>query len=837
MACFVHHDNTASGLSSFREPGVRPHYTPDRVVRIRHATIQLALDPEGARFEGEARLSLSALPTFRGRFALDLDDVEVDSVVDGQGGALSWAHEAGQIVIRAPSVPAEVVVRWHGQDPERGLYFTGPTPHEPGRAPMAWTQCQDEDGHFVFPCHDHPSVKHPWTLELIAPEGYTLLSNGERIDGGAEGGRAWARYEQRQPMPAYLVTFVAARLSVVEAEGAVIPVRYLVPEGSEDRVQRAFGKTPEMIACFEEQLEIPYPWPRYDQVVVHDFVFGGMENVSCTTMTDVLLVDDRAELEGRLDGLVAHELAHQWFGDLVTCQDWSQGWLNESWATYMEAVWWEHSRGPEEAIWYRFTTARGYLEEHDGRYRRPIVSYDFREPIDLFDRHLYNKGSCVLWTLRHTLGDEAFWGGVRRYLERHAHDTVHTRHFQRAMEEVSGTNLDGFFHQWVHRPGHPSLVVRLGTESERISVTIEQQGGAGPPGAEALFELPLLLQIEDEGRVEQVVLQIREASRTYVLPASASAHVRIDPGYRVLAQIRLEGPDTWLQRLTLDPCPVLAVRAARALLASDSRRGRAAVELALSQHPFHGVRGTLAGLLAEIGTEPVRRRLIERLGAEEDPRVRRALATALGRWRTADAADALIALLDEELPTWHLQGAALVALGKTRDPRAVAVIEAHLDTDAWADWIRQRALEGLAATEDPRVLPRLLAYTGVDRSDRARAAAVTALAALADVGEAPLRKVVVDRLLELLPGPGFRTQLAIIAALGQVQDRRALPALGRVHRSAPDGRARRAAFEAMARIQRGRTTEAGLLALRKQLEELVEDNARLRRRLDRLGDG
>ena len=830
MACFCRHGVAADAPIGFAEPGVRPHYAPDRVVRIERSTIRLTVDPQARTFSGQAEIELRALPTFQGQFALDLDDVEVDSVT-GEGAPLDWEHTDGQVVIRAADVPSEVVIRWHGANPARGLYFTGPTEAEPGRAPMAWTQCQDEDGHFVFPCHDHPSVKHPWTLEITAPAGYTLLSNGRQIAQLDIGDQVRATFEQAEPMPAYLVTFVAAKLTVTTASWNGRPVRFLVPEGEDEHVERAFGRTVAMIDHFSSRFGVPYPWPRYDQVVVHDFVFGGMENTACTTMTDVLLVDPKANLEWQPDGLVAHELAHQWFGDLVTCRDWSQGWLNESWATYVEALWWEQSRSPADAIWYRWKTAQGYFAEASGRYARPIVSYDFREPIDVFDRHLYNKGSCVLWTLRHQLGDRAFWPGVKRYLEQNAHRTVHTRDFQRALEEVSGSNLDGFFAQWVHRAGHPKLQVKLGREHGQLTVTVtqEQEGAKEQP-----FDLVLRLEVVEAGEARTVDLHVTEPERTWVLVGSERAHVRVDPGYRVLAQITLTGPDTWLAALAEDPDPVLAVRAARALQKKDGRRAREALEAAFVGHPHWAVRSEIASQLAATGADRARDLLVARLGQESEPRVRRAIAEGLGRLRGEAAADALLALLGEELPTWQLEGAALHALGRTRDPRAVTTIRGRLGTQSWADWVRQRALEGLAHTRDAAVLPDLLAHTTASHGDRTRGAAAIALSLLAQHGEDAVRTEAVERLSAMVAEPGFRAQLAAISGLSRLRDRRALPALEHAHRTAPDGRTRRSAYEAMARIRRGRTSEAGLATLRDTVEQLQADSAKLRERIDRL---
>ncbi|MBA2320002.1 MAG: hypothetical protein H0V89_02500, partial [Deltaproteobacteria bacterium] len=411
MAC-LHHRATSLALTrgadapmAFAEPGVEPNYAPSREVSIVHSAIRLELDPAARTFRGEARLRLAPLGSFHGEISLDLDDVAIESVTDGDGAPLPWTHDGGRIRARAVAVPDVLVVRWTGRDTARGLYFTGPTPWAPDRPPMAWTQCQDEDAHFLLPCHDHPGVKHPWSIELWGPAGYTLLSNGARIDAGERDGRAFARFEQAEPMPAYLFTAICAQLSVRDADPVSlgerrVEVRYLVPTGREEAIERAMGRTPEMIRVFSALTGVDYPWPRYDQVVVDDFVFGGMENIACTTMIDALLVDERSVVEWDPDALVSHELAHQWFGDLVTCRDWSQSWLNESWATFMEFAWWEHARPTDEACWYRWERFETYLEEAGGRYRRPIISYEFREPMDVFDRHLYEKGGLVLTTLR-----------------------------------------------------------------------------------------------------------------------------------------------------------------------------------------------------------------------------------------------------------------------------------------------------------------------------------------------------------------------------------------------------------------------------------------------------
>jgi aminopeptidase N len=828
----------AAGPMPFAEPGVGPNYGPSRTIRIDHVELELDVDLAGRAFRGKASLRFRTLPTYTGEVAFDLDDVTAEAVTDADGAPLAWEHRGEELVVAyGDAEDGVVVVTWRHAAPTRGMYFTGPEPWAPERAPMAWTQLQDADAHFVFPCHDHPGSKHTWTLRLRGPAGHVLLSNGAEIASGEDEDGAWAIFEQTEPMPAYLVVFVVAQLEVEETTWQGRPVRYLVPEGRGEAVLRAFGKTPLMLDLLSEVTGTPYPWARYDQVVVDDFIFGGMENVACTVMTDVLLVDERAAIEWDPDRLVVHELAHQWFGDLLTCQDWAQAWLNEAWATFIEVVWWEHDRSPADAAWYKWGQAQFYLGEAAERYTRPIVSYAFREPIDVFDRHLYEKGACVLATLRTELGERAFWAGVQLYVERHRNGIVHTRHFQRALEDATGRNLDRFFDQWITGAGHPSLKVKVGVEGELLTVSVDQvQGGEGV--AEA-FHVPLVLEIVmADGATRRVTLPIRDRSRAFVLPVSGKVEVvRVDPGFNILAEIELSAPRGWLERLVRDDCPVLSVRAAQALLRDGSTKALDAVIGALAEHPLWQVRGAIAGELAKRGGEAVRGVLVERLRAEDDLRARKAVAAAVGAFRDAGVADALIDEVSrEDLGTWHLRGAALEALGKTRDPRAVAHLRTHLDVESWAGVVAGGALRGLAETRDPSVLADLVERTRAERAPHVRAAAATALGKLGDAVP-DVRDACRERLVEMLGEPGFRPQLAAIGALGTLGDDRALPALSRLHGTAADGRTRRLAYEAMHTLRKGRTSEAGLASLRARLDALAEENKGLRARIDKLERG
>jgi aminopeptidase N len=804
----------------FAEPGVEPNYAPDRGYRLGHIALHLDIDPVARTVRGEARVRFSPLPGATGRYELDLDEVEVHSVTTPDGEPHPWRHADGKLSV-APA--PEIVVRWSGA-PRRGLWFVGPNAAAPDRAPEAWTQCQDQDGHFLFPCFDHPSVKHPWTIRITAPPGYGTVGNGRLL---SREGDTWT-WEQAEPMPAYLVTVVVLKMDVYEDVCDETPVRYLVPAGvPAELVQRSFGRTPAMIAHLSK-LYGAYPWPRYDQVVVHDFIFGGMENTAATTLTDLVLMDEIAAEDGDFDDLVVHELAHQWFGDLVTCVDWSQGWLNEGWATYTEHLWQRAHKGVDEADWHLFEQVGNYLDEDGGRYRRPIVSYLFKAPIDLFDRHLYEKAAVVLHTLRHQLGDAAFWAGVRLYLDRHRHGTVHTRDFQRALEDATGRNLDRFFAQWILGAGHPQLDVSVVHDDAQLTVTVKQtQEGEGVAAA---FHLPLVVAFGDR----RVTLRLDARERTFVLPCpEAPAFVRVDPDFTVLAEITLDAPRSMLtSALAEDPNVVGRVRVARALAKSGSSQAEAALRRALREDAFWGVRAEIADLLARRGGDAAIQALIAAL-SDPNPRARRRIVAALGTVRRPEVAAALVALPPDR--SVQVRGEVARQLGRLRAPEARAACEALLDQPSWGEVLRCRAIEGLGHLRDIAVLDTLLAQTALDRPPRARAAACAALARLGDEVEAA-RLPAAERLIELAEDANFRVQVAAINGCGALRDPRALGVLERVHASAGDGRCRRLAWEAMANIREGRGSDAGVAGLRSQIESFVEENRKLRDRVRRLED-
>ena len=302
-----------------------------------------------------------------------------------------------------------------------------------------------------------------------------------------------------------------------------MPVEYWVEPGREEEGRRSFGRTPDMIEFFSKQLDCPYPYEKYSQVAVRHFHFGGMENASATTQTDGTLHDERAAIDFTTDELVAHELAHMWFGDLITCKSWTHAWLNEGFATYFEALWKEWDLGRDEFDYEMVLNADSYMAEP---YRRAISTARYGHPYEMFDMHLYPKAGWVLHMLRRRLGDDLFWKAVRLYVKRCAPGTAETIDLVRSFEDATGKSLGGYFDQWIFSPGHPAFEGELSWDDKahwvKLSVKQTQKTDDGTP----VFRVPVRLEARmPDGSLQTRDFEMSRAEETFFFPLPARAEV------------------------------------------------------------------------------------------------------------------------------------------------------------------------------------------------------------------------------------------------------------------------------------------------------------------------
>src|SRR5215471_16749297 len=395
-------------------PGARPRYAPDRAFDVTHIRLDIALDFERRSVSGTATLRLTPIGAAQEARPLALDAVEMEILsVAVAGSPAAFDYDGEKLRARVPADGASEVAVTYRASPRRGLYFIGPDAAYPDKPLQVWSQGQDEDNRHWFPCFDVPHEKATTELIVTVPDGMIAISNGRLLE--RRGQTFHFQLDEVAHSP-YLVTLAAGAFAELRDQWEDVTVQYFVPPGREEDARRALSRTPAMIGFFSKFLGVRYPYRSYAQVCVHDFIFGGMENTTATTLTVDTLHDARAHLDYPSEPLVAHELAHQWFGDLLTCRDWSEGWLNEGFATYLEELWHEHAEGTDEFDRRRAEALERYLREDSDRYRRPIVTRTWDEPLEIFDSHLYEKGALVLHMLRRRLGDDAFRAALSHYL-------------------------------------------------------------------------------------------------------------------------------------------------------------------------------------------------------------------------------------------------------------------------------------------------------------------------------------------------------------------------------------------------------------------------------------
>jgi len=480
--------------------GTRPRYAPDRTVDTVHVKIDLDCDLKKRKATGSCRTTFRVLASKTKHVELRAAGMKILSVREGKQ-ALKFKHKGERLSFTLSETlyqgeETAVVIRYSIQSPKCGLHFS--PADSTGPATQMWSQGQPEDAHYWFPCHDVPGEKA--TTEVIArvPKGFSAASNGELYEHRKAGSKEIFHWRMDSPHSLYLVCLSVGRFSEVKDKWEDIPVVYYAEKGREEDAKRGFSKTVAAMDILSRKLGVRYPYTRYAQVAAAEFP-GGMENTTCTTQTDACLVTKEAALDHDLDLLVSHELAHHWFGDLLTCRDWSHAWLNEGFATYCEMIFTEEDKGRDEADHELEFNRRSYLHENSSRYRRAIVSKRYRYPWVIFDRHLYEKGGWVLHILRAELGETDWWNSLRHYLQKHRNKSVETTDLIVAIEEATGRNLRSFFDQWIFRAGHPSFDVRTGYDKKRksASVTVRQTQGGG--SRSNLFNCRVVIRITGKG--------------------------------------------------------------------------------------------------------------------------------------------------------------------------------------------------------------------------------------------------------------------------------------------------------------------------------------------------
>ncbi|HYV91611.1 MAG TPA: M1 family aminopeptidase [Chitinophagales bacterium] len=427
----------------------------------------------------------------------------------------------------------------------KGLYFINADNKDTSLPRQVWTQGETESNSAWFPTIDKPNLRTTIELSMTVEDGFVSLSNGLMTSSKENGdGTHTDSWKLDQPIAPYLVMMAAGPFAVVKDHWKNIEVNYYVDKKYEQYARNIFGHTPEMIQHFSDITGVPFVWPKFSQVIVHDFVSGAMENATAVVHGSFVQQTVREMIDGNEEDVISHELFHHWFGDLVTCESWSNITLNESFADYGEYLWNEYKYGKDEAD-YRFQQSmNGYLAQKD-LFTAPLVRYYYNDREEIFDGISYNKGGRVLHMLRNYVGDDAFFKSLHEYLTAHEFGTAEVDDLRLAFEKITGEDLHWFFNQWYFDPGNPKLNIssQYNPDQHNVAVTVEQTQDTkeGVP----IFKLPVVVDVYVNGSVHRYQATFDQKKQTVTFPCEAKPDlVNFDAEKMLLCSKNITQSDT-----------------------------------------------------------------------------------------------------------------------------------------------------------------------------------------------------------------------------------------------------------------------------------------------------
>ena len=754
-------------------------YARSRDYDLQHSKIALRFDLDQKRVLGEVTHWLSILRGGSTKVLFDSVGLTIQSVTLNRA-AIKFETSADKLIVPLPAAAKagdkfEIAIRYEGK-PAKGLYFILPDKDYPDRPRQIWTQGESEDTRYYLPTYDYPNDRLTTETILTVPASWITVSNGKlmNVSEAGKGLKTWY-WKESVPSSTYLITVVAGEFDEVRDTWHGIPVTYYAPKGRGDRLPLNYGRTPAMMELFSKKFGVDYPWEKYAQVMVDDFVAGGMENSSATTNNSSSLVHPKLAPEyftGE-DDLISHELGHQWFGDLVTCKDWGDIWLNEGFATFLEAVWTEAHYGKDQADYERWNNAREWFESNS-LWNKPIVRHDFDDSSE-FDGNAYNKAGWVLYMLREQVGEDAFYRGLKYYLDVNRGKSVVTADLAKAIEESAHVNVDQFFSQWLYGAGAPKfdLSYTYDGEGHQVMLTVTQiQKVEGRVG---LFRVPVEVEITTGSGPKLYNFTVSKDKQTFPLPAeSAPLMVLFDKGGHILksAEFHKEKKE-WLYQVK--NATDLADRADAVVALGKMKNDDEVVAVLgdiLRNDKAWGVRATAADTLGQLGAASASKLLLAALDSHDGPWVRNRVVSALGNFKDDTTVAAKLNSVANQDDSYRARAAALQALGRLKGPNAFATLGAAVASDSPDGFLRNAALRSLGSLGDDKAVPLLLQWSAAGKPIDSRTAAINSLARLQKDNQH-----ITKQIAAYLTEPHFRVRMAAIYALGGRGDASAIPAL------------------------------------------------------------
>ena len=745
---------------------------------LQHSKIVLRFDVDQKKVIGDVTHSLSVLKTSN-RLCFDSVGLTIQSVLLNKAVAKFETKDDKVIIPLAaaakPGDKFEVEIKYEGKT-SKGAYFILPDKDYPDRPKQIWTQGESEDTRYYLPTYDYPNDRLTTETILTVPSAWITVANGKLVsvkDAG-NGLKTWT-WQESLPSSTYLITVVAGEFDEVKDVWRGKPVTYYAPKGRGDRLKINYGRTPQMMEYFSKTLGVDYPWEKYAQAMVDDFVAGGMENSSATTNTSGSLVHPQIapEYTTGQDPLISHELGHQWFGDLVTCKDWGNIWLNEGFATFMETMWSEHYFPNDQSAYERWSNIQEWFEQ-TSLWSKPLVRHDFDDSSE-FDGNAYGKGGLVLYMLRHQIGEDAFYRGLKHYLEVNRGKNVVTADLVKAIEAETHINVDQFFTQWVYGAGAPKFDLAYMYDDAKHQIVLKVKQAQKVEGRVGIFRVPVAVEITTASGAKTYPITVSKPEEAFALPAdSAPLMVLFDKGGHVLKSAEFhKDKKEWLHQAKNASEFADRADAVQALgKIKDDPEVDAALGGVLRNDKAWGARAVAADTLGERGTPAAAQQLLDGLNGATEPWVRNRIAAALGNFKDNTDVAAKLESLAKDDKSFRTRASALQAIGKIKAPNALTTLNASVAADSPDNFLRNAALRAMGSLGDDKAVPTLREWVVPGKPIETRQAAISSLARLKKDD-----KEITQQIASYLPESRAPIRFAVIFALGERGDTSAIPAL------------------------------------------------------------
>jgi aminopeptidase N len=790
------------------------NYIRSRNVDVQHIDINLLFDWDKEQAYGVSTVTLIPFHDLD-TFTLDAAKMTINSVKLVGGGALKFQYDIekendnleinlgrtykpGEKIVVAIDYRTNYVNKVENSAGilgfGRGLRFIKPTADEPDKPKQIWSQGESEFNRYWFPGYDSPNDFRTTELHATVQKPFVVISNGKlvTVKDNLNGTRTF-NWKMDQPYSNYLTSIVVGEYAEVKGAYAGVPVSSFVYKNEYAAGAATTKNLPATVQFFSEKTGVKYPYPKYSQTMVEDFG-GGMENITATTQITEMIHDSRELLDGDSEGLQSHELAHQWFGDYVTCRDWGQIWLNESFATYFQALWDEQLKGKDVFL---YEDVRNNQDQYLGTWnqgnRRPIVTKFYADKDALFDNYAYPRGGAVLHMLRKHLGDAAWWKAINHYLTANAHQPVSTEDFRIAIEESTGQSMDWFFDQWLYKMGHPIFEITQNYDDtkKQLTLNVKQTQQIDPDDEYPQVDyFQTKVDIEIDNKIEQVWVK-PQAENTFTFNvASKPRLVNFDYQSTLIKELKFDkSVEELLYQMQNDKDPLGRNWAMQQLVArSPMAPGTGAdpirpalLSMAEKDLFWHNRLDALNAYRLRLVPEDTKDAIklddttvqaLLRLVKAKEAQIRSAAVSFLGVTHDQRHADLYVSLLNDQTQSYNVVDEAANGLGKTKSPKAYDTLTKLTTIASWHNRIAAAGMSGLAELNDSRSFD--MAYKiATDKSiDPALRTAALAVVGSTGKGDPRAYPLIADSFKKALASNSFQGMFNAIQAVIKLGDPR-----------------------------------------------------------------